>query len=109
MDEMRQGIGLQAYGQKDPLIAYKTEGYRMFQTLLGNLQHDIARQIYHVEIVRPIRPRPMEEAVVNRSDDGEERKPKRAPAKAQKIGRNDPCFCGSGKKYKNCHGAGAKV
>jgi len=109
MDEMRQGIGLQAYGQKDPLIAYKTEGYRMFQSLLGHLQHDIAHQIYHVEIVRPMRPRPMEEAVTNRTDDGEERKPKRALAKSQKIGRNDPCFCGSGKKYKNCHGVGAKV
>ncbi len=108
MDEMRQGIGLQAYGQKDPLIAYKTEGYRMFQGLIGNLQHDVARQIYHVEIVRPMRPRPMEEAVTNRTDDGEERKPRRAPAKSQKIGRNDPCFCGSGKKYKNCHGAGAR-
>ena len=110
MDEMRQGIGLQAYGQKDPLIAYKTEGYRMFQSLLGNLQHDITHQIYHVEIVRPMRPRPMEEAVTNRTDDGEERKrPKRAPARSQKIGRNDPCFCGSGKKYKNCHGRTAGV
>ena len=110
MDEMRQGIGLQAYAQKDPLIAYKTEGYRMFQSLLVNLRHDITHQIFHVEIVRPMRPRAMDEAVVNRSDDGEERRPKRAPAKtAQKIGRNDPCFCGSGKKYKNCHGATAKV
>jgi preprotein translocase subunit SecA len=112
MDEMRQGIGLQAYAQKDPLIAYKTEGYRMFQSLLVNLRHDITHQIYHVEIVRPMRPRPMEEAVANRSDDGEEKRPRRTPAKAsaqQKIGRNDPCFCGSGKKYKNCHGATANV
>ncbi len=110
MDEMRQGIGLQAYAQKDPLIAYKTEGYRMFQSLLVNLRHDITHQIYHVEIVRPMRPRAMDEAVANRSDDGEEKRPKRAPAKMQqKIGRNDPCFCGSGKKYKNCHGATANV
>ncbi len=112
MDEMRQGIGLQAYAQKDPLIAYKTEGYRMFQSLLINLRHDITHQIYHVEIVRPMRPRAMDEAVANRSDDGEEKRPKRAPAKASaqaKIGRNDPCFCGSGKKYKNCHGATANV
>jgi len=110
MDEMRQGIGLQAYAQKDPLIAYKTEGYRMFQALLINLRHDITHQIFHVEIVRPMRPRAMDEAVANRSDDGEEKRPKRAPAKTpQKIGRNDPCFCGSGKKYKNCHGATANV
>jgi preprotein translocase subunit SecA len=110
MDEMRQGIGLQAYGQKDPLIAYKTEGYRMFQALLANLRHDIAHRIYHVEIVRQMRPRAMEEAVTNRTDDGESRKAKRAPAKAAaKVGRNDPCPCGSGKKYKNCHGATARV
>ena len=108
MDEMRQGIGLQAYGQKDPLIAYKTEGYRMFQNLLGNLRHDITHRIYHVDIVRPARPRAMEEAVTNRSEDGDGKKrPKRA--KAQKVGRNDPCPCGSGKKYKNCHGAAAGV
>jgi preprotein translocase subunit SecA len=108
MDEMRQGIGLQAYGQKDPLIAYKTEGYRMFQDLLGNLSHDIAHQIYHVEIVRPVRPRAMEEAVTNLDGDDDGRPKKRPKPRAQqKVGRNEPCPCGSGKKYKNCHGATA--
>ena len=69
---------------------------------------DLSVGPFRLEIVRPMRPRPMEEAVTNRSDDGEDRKrPKRAPAKSQKIGRNDPCFCGSGKKYKNCHGVNA--
>ncbi len=109
MDEMRQGIGLQAYGQRDPLIAYKTEGYRMFQNLLANLRHDIAHQIYRVDVVRPVRPRVMEEATTNREDgDGAgagKKRPKQA--KSQKVGRNEPCFCGSGKKYKNCHGAPA--
>ncbi|HEX5502091.1 MAG TPA: preprotein translocase subunit SecA [Thermomicrobiales bacterium] len=107
MDEMRQGIGLQAYGQKDPLVAYKTEGYLMFQGLLTNLRHDLTHRIFWVEIVRPPRPR-LEETTTNRDgDEGEGKKrPKRA-TKGQKVGRNDPCPCGSGKKYKNCHGAPA--
>ncbi len=101
MDEMRQGIGLQAYGQRDPLIAYKTEGFRMFQSLLTNIRHDLTHQIYWVEVVRPLRPRAMEEAVTNREEDGETKKrPKKRGA--QKVGRNDPCPCGSGKKYKKC-------
>ena len=113
MDEMRQGIGLQAYGQKDPLIAYKTEGYRMFQVLLGHLRHDIAHQIYHAEFIRPQRPRAMEEATPNRVDEEatngkSARRPATKPA-ATKVGRNDPCPCGSGKKYKNCHGAPVRV
>jgi preprotein translocase subunit SecA len=112
MDEMRQGIGLQAYGQKDPLIAYKTEGYRMFQVLLGHLRHDISHQIYHAEFIRPSRPRAMEEATPNRQDDeATNGKATRRPAvkSAAKVGRNDPCPCGSGKKYKNCHGATVRV
>jgi preprotein translocase subunit SecA len=112
MDEMRQGIGLQAYGQKDPLIAYKTEGYRMFQVLLGHLRHDISHQIYHAEFIRPARPRAMEEATPNRQDDeATNGKSARRPAvkSAAKVGRNDPCPCGSGKKYKNCHGATVRV
>lgn len=104
MDEMRQGIGLQAYGQRDPLIAYKTEGYRMFQSLLANIRFDLARQIFHVEVVRPVRPRAMVAATTNREDGGPaQRQPRRA--KGSKVGRNEPCPCGSGKKYKNCHGA----
>ncbi len=108
MDEMRQGIGLQAYAQRDPLVAYKTEGYRMFQDLLTNLRHDIARDVFRTEIIRQMRPRAMEEAVINRVDDGAENGKKRPKQrKAPKVGRNDPCPCGSGKKYKNCHGATA--
>ena len=88
MDEMRQGIGLQAYGQQDPLIAYKTEGYRMFQALLGNLRHDIAHQIYHVEFVRPAPPAPMEEAVAEprattAGDQRQAARPPRRPAGRQ--------------------------
>ena len=97
MDHMRHGIGLQAYGQRDPLIAYKTEGYRMFQQLLENIEYDVAHMIYTVQI-QPALTRPVIQAgVENRAGDGA------APAKKkQKVGRNDPCPCGSGKKFKHC-------
>jgi preprotein translocase subunit SecA len=101
MDHMRHGIGLQAYGQRDPLVAYKTEGYRMFQQLLENIEYDVAHMIYSVQI-QPALTRPVIQAgVENRGGDGA------APGrKKQKVGRNDPCPCGSGKKFKHCHGAG---
>ncbi|MCM8747931.1 preprotein translocase subunit SecA [Thermomicrobiaceae bacterium CFH 74404] len=100
MDHMRHGIGLQAYGQRDPLVAYKTEGYRMFQQLLQNIEYDVTHMIYKVQI-QPALARPvMQAGVENRSGDGT------APArKKQKVGRNDPCPCGSGKKFKHCCGA----
>ena len=100
MDHMRHGIGLQAYGQRDPLVAYKTEGYRMFQQLLQNIEYDVTHMIYKVQI-QPALARPvLQPGVENRAGDGV------GPArKKQKIGRNDPCPCGSGKKYKHCHGA----
>jgi preprotein translocase subunit SecA len=89
MENMREGIGLQAIGQRDPLVAYKTEGHNQFQNLLSAIQHGVAHTIYHVSIAK-------REA------------PPKAPPPAQvggkKIGRNDPCPCGSGKKYKHCCG-----
>jgi len=98
MENMRQGIGLVAVGQRDPLVAYKTEGHSQFQNLLAAIQHGVVHTIYHVGLAK-------REA------------PQKAPAPAQaqvslkkqkvggkKIGRNDPCPCGSGKKYKHCCG-----
>jgi len=115
IDDLREGIGLRAYGQRDPLIEYKNEAYGMFQNLLATIQRDIVNMIYHVTIQReapkpravgapgPARPAPMKNIATNRNDD----KP-REPVKAgHKIGRNDLCPCGSGKKYKKCHGRGA--
>jgi preprotein translocase subunit SecA len=102
MDDLREGVGLQAYGQKDPLVVYKTEGYEMFQTLLVHVQHDVVHTIYRVQPVvaqQPVRTRVTEEATLNRGEDGNQ------PARKRKIGANDPCWCGSGKKYKRCHGA----
>ncbi len=103
MEYMRQGIGLQAISERDPLIAYKREGHRYFQELMSSIQHDVARTIYHVTIVKQEAPKPppspMARASINR---GAPRQAARVAGK--KLGRNDPCPCGSGKKYKHCCG-----
>jgi preprotein translocase subunit SecA len=102
MDDLREGVGLQAYAQKDPLVVYKTEGYRMFQLLLEHIQHDVVHTMYRVQPVvaqQPVRTRVTEESTTNRDEDGNQ------PARKRKIGANDPCWCGSGKKFKRCHGA----
>ncbi len=87
MENMRQGIGLQALAQRDPLVAYKTGGHEMFQNLTDGVRNDIVHTIYHVGIVKEERPRERERAPVG-----------------GRVGRNDPCPCGSGKKYKKCCG-----
>ncbi len=103
MDELREGVGLQAYGQKDPLVVYKTEGYRMFGTLTDHIRHDTVHTIFRVKpaiVEQPVQTRITEEATTtNRSD--ESAKPQ---ATSKKVGANAPCPCGSGKKYKHCHG-----
>ncbi len=113
MDEMRQGIGLQAYGQTDPLVAYKREAHDMWGQLLGNIRHQITHQIYHVELVqRPVQPPPIATpsqagaSAANGAAAGDGNRERRQPVAAgkRKTGRNDPCPCGSGKKYKKCHG-----
>jgi preprotein translocase subunit SecA len=100
MENMRQGIGLQAAGQRDPLVAYKREGHNLFQNLLSAIQHDVVHSIYHVGIVRREVPqKPL--APVQAGTSG---KKQRLKVGGKKIGRNDPCPCGSGKKYKHCCG-----
>jgi preprotein translocase subunit SecA len=102
MDDMRQGVGLQAYAQRDPLVAYKTIGFEMFETLLKNIEYDVAHQIYGVTIERaPAMPQ-RRNLVTNNPGGEEDAKPRQL--KSDKVGRNDPCPCGSGKKYKHCHG-----
>jgi len=99
LDELRQGVGLRAFGQRDPLVEFKTEAYRMFQVLMANIRQDVSRLIYHAEVVRQPASRPVREV-----REAGARTPGRKPmatAKA-KVGRNDPCPCGSGKKYKHC-------
>ncbi|HEY3081834.1 MAG TPA: preprotein translocase subunit SecA [Chloroflexota bacterium] len=161
MDELREGIGLRAYGQRDPLVEYKNEAYNQFQSLLQAIQDEIVHTIYRVELqrvppapppvmqapqaihpapeqaigqatldeehmaesalssahtngptARPVDPKavfgrgakaPAERAMATNRD-GEMVRRSAAPARAAKVGRNDPCPCGSGKKYKHCHG-----
>jgi preprotein translocase subunit SecA len=97
MEHMRHEVGLQAYGQLDPLVVYKREGYRMFQQLLENLEYDVARLIYRAQLAPALQRPVMQIGAPNQGGDGA------GPArKKQKVGRNDPCPCGSGKKYKYC-------
>lgn len=124
IDDLREGIGLRGYGQRDPLVEYKAEAFNMFERLIQTIDFEVARRIFRVQVMEQPRPQPQPEA--------EEVKPE-APAPTgdfakafasagsrtsevtrsgssdgeithkTKIGRNDPCFCGSGKKWKKCH------
>jgi preprotein translocase subunit SecA len=106
MDYLRAGIGLRAMGQKDPLVEYQREGFDLFSSLVDSVKIDTIRYLYHVQVVQeqqPQRPR-----IVQTNAPGITAKRKPVSAKG-KIGRNAPCPCGSGKKYKHCHGkAGAE-
>lgn len=102
MDQLREGIGLRAYGQKDPLVEYKFEGYEMFQNMIYSIQDDVVRYIFRVNIAQP-QQQQSRKVVENRYAEENPRKPAR---KESKIGRNDPCPCNSGKKYKKCCGRG---
>ena len=130
MDELKEGIGLRAYGQKDPLIEYKQEGYRMFQEMLSLVRDgilELAFKLYPMQVdgsggqqqspgrrMMPSQPAKRQRLVATKEAAptavGGSAEPER-PAVVQpvrvgpKVGRNDPCPCGSGKKYKNCHGA----
>ena len=108
MDNLRQGIGLHAFGQRDPLVMYKTEGSRTFQALLDRVQQDIVHSIYQVSLgsargARGADSRGKDSPMAIAS--GRRREP--IAAGAQKVGRNEPCPCGSSKKYKRCHGSSA--
>jgi preprotein translocase subunit SecA len=110
LDELRTGIGLRAFGQQDPLVTFKREGYEMFQSLMTNITAEITRGIYHAEVVPADQPR---RRVLDRATAGRGRlidqameSTANAPAPVKvgaHLGRNDPCHCGSGKKYKHCH------
>ena len=115
MDHLRDGIGLRGYGQKDPLIEYKREGFDLFAGMMERVKSDTLDRLFHVQAVRqegpqeappppPVIARPQPKLTLSHGDEQVS-----APAPAQrsdaKVGRNDPCPCGSGKKYKKCHGA----
>jgi preprotein translocase subunit SecA len=103
MDYLRAGIGLRAMGQRDPLTEYQREGYDMFMDTVESVKRDAVRYLYHVEVAQP-KTQPKR---VEANPTGGGKSPTRRPASSDKVGRNDPCPCGSGKKYKRCHGAAA--
>ncbi|MFN2484529.1 MAG: preprotein translocase subunit SecA [Candidatus Limnocylindria bacterium] len=132
IDDMRRGIGLRAYSQRNPLNEFKVEAYRMFEELKGMIRHDVAHTIFRVNIVpepQPAQPvarnvresrvdvtggavaagalggSPTAAAVRGGGGNGASGNGQPVARSGPKIGRNDPCFCGSGKKYKKCHGA----
>lgn len=102
MEQLRQGIGLQAYGQKDPKVEYKMLAYDMFNEMTASIQEDTIRLLYHVRIEEKVEREQVAQVTGTNRDDTSERKP--IQKKAKKIYPNDPCPCGSGLKYKQCHG-----
>ena len=111
MEHFKEGIGLRAFGQKDPLVEYKNEAFQAFQELLNDIQFDIASTVFRVQLVNePPKPPPPPRQVMGPTRalepmaGGGNGGASPAPVPAGKIGRNDPCYCGSGKKYKRCHG-----
>ncbi|KKK38810.1 preprotein translocase subunit SecA [Mesobacillus campisalis] len=104
MDHLRQGIHLRAYGQIDPLREYQQEGFLMFESMIESIEADVARYIMKAEIRNNLQREEVAKGqAVNPKEDGEKVK-KKPVVKQIEIGRNDPCYCGSGKKFKNCHG-----
>ena len=102
MEQLRQGIGLQAYGQRDPVIEYKMSAYDMFNAMTSNIQEETVRLLYHVRVEQIVEREQVAQATATNKEDEGPRKPKQR-AKA-KVYPNDPCPCGSGKKYKQCCG-----
>ena len=105
MSHLREGIYLRGYGQQDPLRAYTMEGYDLFDAMLQAIDKDISVYLLKAEIrqnIERVEQTPKEQLLTNDSDDTVKKKPK--VNKNKKVGRNDPCPCGSGKKYKQCHG-----
>lgn len=119
IDNLRQGIGLRGYGQRDPLVEYKNEGFRMFENLISSIDDEVAHRVFkiHVHSTPPVEKSPLKNAVENvppsevstqgrikASDKADPAQEGSSPeVSKKKLGRNDPCWCGSGKKWKKCH------
>ena len=102
MDQLRQGIGLQAYGQRDPLVEYKMSAYEMFDAMSAAIQEDTLKLLYHVRIEQKVEREEVAKVTGTNKDDSLQNAPKKRAE--QKVYPNDPCPCGSGKKYKQCCG-----
>ncbi len=105
MTELRHGIGLRAYGQQDPIIAYKNEGFDMFEEMVNSIQENTVRMVFTMRLRGPSAPERKAVAKITGEHGGDESVKKTPQRRGEKIGRNDPCPCGSGKKYKKCCGA----
>jgi preprotein translocase subunit SecA len=108
MDHLKEGIGLRGYAQQNPLIVYKKEGYEMFQEMIHRIQEETLGILFRIQIAEPekideMRQPPKQQMVFSGSGESEAKKPVKRSAK--KVGRNAPCPCGSGKKYKKCCGS----
>jgi preprotein translocase subunit SecA len=115
MDHLKEGIGLRGYGQRDPLVEYKKESYVLFEGLMGRIEEqtiqilfllqpvDEQKQAEHMERRR----RHAEFVMSQQNNNGGDGAPRQAKRDTSKVGRNDPCPCGSGKKFKKCHGVTA--
>ncbi len=114
MESLREGIGLRAYAQVSPLIEYQREGYEMFSQMLAEIQEEAVQVLFRLQVDpgAQLAPRPVARGLGGRRPEvtgGPRNEPARAPVAVaedakRKPGRNDPCWCGSGKKYKKCHG-----
>ncbi len=102
MEQLRQGIGLQAYGQRDPLVEYKMSGYEMFEAMTSSIQEDTVRILTHIRVEEKAEREEVAKVTGTNKDDSLGKKP--VQRAAQKVYPNDPCPCGSGKKYKQCCG-----
>ena len=102
MEILREGIGLQAYGQRDPLVEYKMAGFEMFDEMTANIQEETIRLLFHVKVEQKVEREEVAKVTGTNKDDSLQRAPKTRETK--KVYPNDPCPCGSGKKYKQCCG-----
>jgi preprotein translocase subunit SecA len=106
LDHLRQVIGLRGYAQRDPLNEYKSEAFQLFEAMLSNLREAVTAQLMRVEVVTtpPPEPLPVMQAHHLNADAGSPRRDPNDPSTWGRVGRNEACPCGSGLKYKHCHG-----
>ena len=102
MDALREGIGLQAYGQRDPVVEYKMQGYEMYESMMASIQEETIRILFHIRVEQKVERELAAKVTGTNKDASAPSAPKKRAE--QKIYPNDPCPCGSGKKYKQCHG-----
>jgi preprotein translocase subunit SecA len=106
MDQLRQGIHLRAYGGTDPLREYQFEGFAMFEEMIQTIQEEVAKYVTKAQVESNLKRQEVATGqVVNAKEEKEKEKVKKPVRNEKQVGRNEPCPCGSGKKFKHCHGA----